>query len=118
MDFGEGNDLAEIHLTYSPTRGISRARRVLGRLIVCIIQVYTASLCFTDNVNFRLPWRNSSISARVSLSKFCMLMVIHQQDANFHRRHFQAHLALETHTHFRLIMHWTILAVDTHSITC
>ena len=39
MDFGEGNDLAEIDLTYSPLRGISRARRVLGRPIVCIIQV-------------------------------------------------------------------------------
>ncbi len=39
MEFEEGNDLAEIDLTYSPTRGISRARRVLGRLIVCIIQV-------------------------------------------------------------------------------
>jgi len=39
MDFGEGNDLAEIDLTYSPMRGISRATRVLGRLIVCIIQV-------------------------------------------------------------------------------
>ncbi len=42
MEFEEGNDLAEIDLTYSPTRGISRARRVLGRLIVCIIQVYRA----------------------------------------------------------------------------
>ena len=39
MDFEEGTDLAEIDLTYSPTRAISRARRVLGRLIVCIIQV-------------------------------------------------------------------------------
>jgi hypothetical protein len=39
MESGEGNDLAEIDLTYSPTRGISRARRVLGRLIVCIVQV-------------------------------------------------------------------------------
>ncbi len=39
MDVGEGNDLAEIDLTYSPTSGISRARRVLGRLVVCIIQV-------------------------------------------------------------------------------
>ena len=39
MEFGEGNDLAEIDLTYSPMRGISRARRVLGRPIVCIIQV-------------------------------------------------------------------------------
>jgi hypothetical protein len=36
MDFGEGNDLAKIVLTYSPTRGISRARRVLGKLIVCM----------------------------------------------------------------------------------
>ena len=41
MEFREGNDLVEIDLTYSPLRGISRARWVLGRPIVCIIQVTT-----------------------------------------------------------------------------
>jgi len=42
MEFGEENDLGETDLTYSPTRGISRARRLLGKLIVCIIQVTSA----------------------------------------------------------------------------
>src|ERR1022692_4058285 len=38
-------------------------------------------------------------------SKQCSL-VIHQQDALFRLAHVQAHLALETISHFRLIPHW------------
>src|ERR1022692_2797067 len=59
-----------------------------------------------DKVNFRLPWTNSCISAKLSRSKFFMLIVIHQQDALFRLAHVQAHLALETISHFRLIPHW------------
>src|ERR1019366_3908552 len=64
--------------------------------------------CLTsrDKVNFRLPWTNSCISAKLSRSKFFMVIVIHQQDALFRLAHVQAHLALETISHFRLIPHW------------
>src|ERR1022692_1472386 len=60
----------------------------------------------TDNVNFRLPSTNSSLSANVSFSRFCLLIVIHQQDPLFRRCRFHAHLALETNLHFRLTPHW------------
>src|ERR1022692_879996 len=42
-----------------------------------------------------------------------MCIVIHQQDALFRLAHVQAHLALETISHFRLIPHWTILSMST-----
>src|SRR5260370_30286464 len=60
----------------------------------------------TDNVTFRLPRTNSSISGKVSFSRFCRLIVIHQQDAFSDCGYSQAHLALETILRFRLIPHW------------
>jgi hypothetical protein len=38
-DFREADEAAANDLTYSATKGISRARRKLGMLIVCISQV-------------------------------------------------------------------------------
>lgn len=35
----EGDEATRIELTYSTTGGISRAKRALGTLVVCIIQV-------------------------------------------------------------------------------
>lgn len=55
-------------------------------------------------------WLNSSISAEVSRSKSCMVIVIypqHSTSGGLHfQEHFQAHLVLKTNPHFRLIVHW------------
>jgi hypothetical protein len=42
----EGDEATRIELTYSTTGGISRAKRALGTVVVCIIQVswFTLSL--------------------------------------------------------------------------
>ena len=49
----------------------------------------------------------------LSLSRFFMLMIIHQQIPPFLLLHAQAHPALESHLPFKLIMHWKILSLDT-----
>ena len=43
----------------------------------------------------RLPARNPCISARVSRSRFCMVIVIHQQLVPFCPTHVQAHPVLD-----------------------
>ena len=59
----------------------------------------------------RVPARNSCLSARVSRSRFCIVIVIHQQLVPFRPTHFQAHLVLETNLPFRLILYWITLLV-------
>ena len=54
---------------------------------------------------FRLPARNSRLSARVSRSRFCLLIVIHQQLVPFRPTHFQAHLVLQTNLPLRFILY-------------
>jgi len=39
MDSREDDAAAKIELTYSNTSDVNRARQMLGRLVVCIIQV-------------------------------------------------------------------------------
>ena len=67
MDFEEEIDLAEIDLTYSPIRGISRARPALGTSILRIIQVVENPCDLPAPDSAKLPRLDSLVGGLLAL---------------------------------------------------